>query len=96
MAPIISLLYDAGLIEAQAYHQNAVFEAAVLFARTEGFVVAPETAHAVKAVIEEAKRCAETGEEKVILFNCSGHGFLDLGAYDQYLSGKLPDVNHGK
>lgn len=94
MAPIISLLYDAGLIEAQAYHQNAVFEAAVLFARTEGFVVAPETAHAVKAVIEEAKKCAETGEEKVILFNCSGHGFLDLGAYDQYLSGKLPDVNH--
>ncbi|MBC7216577.1 MAG: TrpB-like pyridoxal phosphate-dependent enzyme [Candidatus Caldatribacterium sp.] len=96
MAPIISLLYDAGLIEAQAYHQNAVFEAAVLFARTEGFVVAPETAHAVKAVIEEAKKCAETGEEKVILFNCSGHGFLDLSAYDQYLSGKLPDVNHGK
>ncbi len=96
MAPIISLLYDAGLIEAQAYHQNAVFEAAVLFARTEGFVVAPETAHAVKAVIEEAKKCAVTGEEKVILFNCSGHGFLDLGAYDQYLSGKLPDVNHGK
>lgn len=94
MAPIISLLYDAGLIEAQAYHQNAVFEAAVLFARTEGFVVAPETAHAVKAVIEEAKKCAEIGEEKVILFNCSGHGFLDLGAYDQYLSGKLPDVNH--
>lgn len=96
MAPIISLLYDAGLIEAQAYHQNAIFEAAVLFARTEGFVVAPETAHAVKAVIEEAKKCAETGEEKVILFNCSGHGFLDLSAYDQYLSGKLPDVNHGK
>uniref|UniRef100_A0A7V4DG41 Tryptophan synthase beta chain n=1 Tax=Candidatus Caldatribacterium californiense TaxID=1454726 RepID=A0A7V4DG41_9BACT len=96
MAPIISLLYDAGLIEAQAYHQNAVFEAAVLFARTEGFVVAPETAHAVKAVVEEAKRCAETGEAKVILFNCSGHGFLDLGAYDQYLSGKLPDVNHEK
>lgn len=96
MAPIISLLYDAGLIEAQAYHQNTVFEAAVLFARTEGFVVAPETAHAVKAVVEEAKKCAETGEEKVILFNCSGHGFLDLGAYDQFLSGKLPDVNHGK
>ncbi len=96
MAPVISLLYDAGLLEAQAYHQNEVFEAAVLFARTEGFVVAPETAHAVKAVIEEAKRCAATGEEKVILFNCSGHGFLDLGAYDQYLSGKLLDVNHGK
>lgn len=96
MAPIISLLYDAGLIEAQAYHQNAVFEAAVLFARTEGFVVAPETAHAVKAVIEEAKKCVATGEEKVILFNCSGHGFLDLGAYDQYLSERLPDVNHEK
>lgn len=96
MAPIISLLYDLGLVEAKAYKQNDVFEAAVIFARTEGLVVAPETAHAVKAVIEEARNCAKTGEEKVILFNCSGHGFLDLGAYDQYLSGKLLDFNHNK
>jgi tryptophan synthase beta chain len=94
MAPIVSLLYDRGLIEAQAYKQNDVFEAAVTFARTEGLVVAPETAHAVKAVIEEAKRCALSGEEKVIVFNCSGHGFLDLGAYELYLTKKLPDVNH--
>lgn len=94
MAPIVSLLYDLGLVEAQAYKQNEVFEAAVTFARTEGLVVAPETAHAVKAVIEEAKKCAASGEEKVIVFNCSGHGFLDLGAYELYLTQKLPDVNH--
>ncbi|MGB9553749.1 MAG: pyridoxal-phosphate dependent enzyme, partial [bacterium] len=94
MAPIISLLYDMGLVEAQAYKQNEVFEAAVTFARTEGLVVAPETAHAVKAVIEEAKKCAASGDEKVIVFNCSGHGFLDLGAYELYLTRQLPDVNH--
>lgn len=94
MAPIVSLLYALGLVEAQAYKQNEVFEAAVTFARTEGLVVAPETAHAVKAVIEEAKKCAASGEEKVIVFNCSGHGFLDLGAYELYLTQKLPDVNH--
>ncbi|MEN3185031.1 MAG: TrpB-like pyridoxal phosphate-dependent enzyme [Atribacterota bacterium] len=94
MAPIVSLLYDLGLVEAQAYKQNEVFEAAVTFARTEGLVVAPETAHAVKAVIEEAKKCAASGEEKVIVFNCSGHGFLDLGAYELYLTQKLPDINH--
>ncbi|NSW75181.1 MAG: TrpB-like pyridoxal phosphate-dependent enzyme [Candidatus Atribacteria bacterium] len=94
MAPIVSLLYALGLVEAQAYKQNEVFEAAVTFARTEGLVVAPETAHAVKAVIEEAKKCTMSGEEKVIVFNCSGHGFLDLGAYELYLTQKLPDVNH--
>ncbi len=94
MAPIVSLLYDLGLVEAQAYKQNEIFEAAMTFARTEGLVVAPETAHAVKAVIEEAKKCALSGEEKVIVFNCSGHGFLDLGAYDLYINQKLPDVNH--
>lgn len=94
MAPIVSLLYDLGLVEAQAYKQNDVFEAAVTFARTEGLVVAPETAHAVKAVIEEAKKCTANGEGKIIVFNCSGHGFLDLGAYELYLTQKLPDVNH--
>ncbi|BER92221.1 TrpB-like pyridoxal phosphate-dependent enzyme [Atrimonas thermophila] len=93
MAPIISLLYDTGYIEAQAYHQSEVFEAALLFARTEGIVVAPESAHAVKACIEEAKKCAEKGEEKIILFNLSGHGFLDLGAYDKFLNEGLPDVS---
>jgi len=57
-------------------------------------VVAPESAHAIKSVIEEAKKCAEKGEEKVILFNLSGHGFLDLGAYDLYINQGLPDINH--
>ena len=91
-SPIISLLVKEGVMEARAYHQVEVFEAAVAFARTEGFVPAPETAHAVKAAIDEAIRCRESGESKCILFNFSGHGFLDLAAYDEYLAGKLSDV----
>jgi len=67
-------------------------EAAVQFARTQGTVPAPETAHAIRAAIDEALAAKETGEEKVILFNYSGHGMLDLGAYDDYLSGKLTDA----
>jgi tryptophan synthase beta chain len=91
-APIISFLVREGLMEARAYHQVEVFEAAVTFARTEGYVPAPETAHAVKAVIDEAVRCRESGESKCIFFNFSGHGLLDLAAYDDYISGKLSDV----
>jgi tryptophan synthase beta chain len=91
-SPIISLLVKEGVMEARAYHQVEVFEAAVAFARTEGFVPAPETAHAVKAAIDEAIRCRESGESKCILFNFSGNGFLDLAAYDEYLAGKLSDV----
>jgi len=91
MAPIISKLYEEKIIEAVAVPQTAIFKAAVDFARTEGIIPAPESAHAVRAAIDEALRCRETGEEKVILFNLSGHGLLDLSAYQQYLEGKLTD-----
>jgi len=90
-APLICLLVNKGIIEARAYHQNPVFEAAVLFARTEGILPAPETAHCIKAGIDEAKKCKETGEEKCIVIAFSGHGHFDLGAYDAYLSKKLED-----
>ncbi|MCS7131218.1 MAG: TrpB-like pyridoxal phosphate-dependent enzyme [Hadesarchaea archaeon] len=93
-APLLCKLVNEGFVEAAAYHQNEVFEAAVLFARTEGFVVAPETAHCVKAAIDEAIRCRQTGEEKVILFANSGHGHFDLAAYDAYMSGKLIDYEY--
>jgi tryptophan synthase beta chain len=92
MAPLVSLLYDAGIIEAVAYPQLTVFEAALLFARVEGLVPAPEAAHAIRAVIDEALKCKETGEAKVIAFNYCGHGYLDLQAYDDYLQGKLEDA----
>jgi len=94
MAPIICVLYDQGYVEAVAYHQNPVFAAAVSFARAEGFLTAPETAHAVKAVMDEALKCKESGESKVILFNNSGHGHFDLAAYDSYLNGKLQDYEY--
>ncbi len=94
MAPLICELYDQGFIEARAYHQNPVFEAAVRFARTEGIIPAPESAHAVRAAIDEALAAKEAGEKRVILFNLSGHGHFDLAAYDQYLSGKLEDYEY--
>jgi tryptophan synthase beta chain len=84
MAPSICALLDQGIAEARAYHQLAVFEAAESFAKAEGFIVAPETAHALRAVYDEAMACKESGESKVILFNNSGHGHFDLGAYDAY------------
>jgi tryptophan synthase beta chain len=90
-SPIISALVRDGRMEAVAYPQGKVFEAAVLFARAEGKVAAPEAAHAIRAVIDEALAAKETGQEKVILFNYCGHGFLDLSAYDDYLSGRLAD-----
>ncbi len=86
-APLLCLLVDQKLIEARAYPQNSVFESALLFARTEGVVPAPETAHAIKAVVDEARRC----KEEVIVFNYSGHGHFDLAAYDAYLGGRLQD-----
>ncbi len=88
-APIICNLVKAGRIEASAYPQSKVFEAAVEFARAQGTIAAPETAHAIRAVIDEALAAKETGEERVILFSYSGHGLLDLGAYDDYLHGRL-------
>jgi len=96
MAPLISALAKAGYIQAVAYHQNEVFAAAVQFARSEGIVPAPETAHAVRAAVDEALRCKESGERKVILFNFSGHGHFDLAAYDAYLGGKLTDLEYSE
>jgi tryptophan synthase beta chain len=91
-APIISNLVENGRMQAVAYPQGKVFDAAVQFARTQGTIPAPETAHAIRAVIDEALAAKESGEEKVILFGYSGHGPLDLGAYDDYLHGRLVDA----
>ncbi|MDD5686945.1 MAG: TrpB-like pyridoxal phosphate-dependent enzyme [Elusimicrobia bacterium] len=90
-SPLLSLLVNKKIIEAVAYPQNAVFESALLFAKTEGFLPAPETAHAIKCVIDEAIRCREKNEAKCIVFNFSGHGHFDLSAYDAYLNKKLQD-----
>ena len=94
MAPIVCSLYNHKLLEAVALHQNEVFEAAISFARAEGFVVAPETAHAVKTTMDEALKCKESGEAKVIVFNNSGHGHFDLASYERYLSGGLEDYSY--
>ena len=91
MAPLISHLYELKMMEARAYPQNPVFEAAVTFTRTQGLLPAPEPSHAIKAAIDEAIRCRESGEAKTILFNLCGHGHFDLTAYDKYLSGNLQD-----
>ncbi|HBI24178.1 MAG TPA: TrpB-like pyridoxal phosphate-dependent enzyme [Nitrospiraceae bacterium] len=91
MAPLVCHLYELGLIEARAYRQNPVFEAALSFARTEGHIPAPETAHAIRAAMDEAIRCRESGESKVIAFNASGHGHFDLTAYQKYMTGELKD-----
>jgi tryptophan synthase beta chain len=90
-SPLVSALVRDGRMEAVAYPQGKVFEAAVQFARAEGKIAAPEAAHAIRAVIDEALAAKETGEERVILFNYCGHGFLDLAAYDDHLHGRLPD-----
>ncbi len=91
-SPIVSLLAKQGHIEALAYPQSKVFEAAVQFARTEGILPAPEPAHAIRAVVDEALRCKEQGRAETIVFNLCGHGHLDLKAYEDYLSGNLLDV----
>ncbi len=90
-APLLSQLVDDRTIEARAYAQNAVFEAAIQFARSEGIVPAPESAHAIRATVDEARAAREAGERRVILFNLSGHGHFDMGAYDAYLAGQLQD-----
>ncbi|MGQ9676407.1 MAG: TrpB-like pyridoxal phosphate-dependent enzyme [Chloroflexota bacterium] len=95
-APLISLLRSEGLLEAVAYHQTAVFEAALTFARTEAIIPAPESAHAIKAAIDEALRCREAGQAKTILFNLSGNGYLDLAAYDDFLRGDLQDIDYSQ
>jgi tryptophan synthase beta chain len=93
MAPVLSVLRDLGLMDAVAYRQNEVFEAAVLFARAEGICPAPESAHAIKAAVDEAVRCRQTGQAKCIVFNLSGHGHFDLASYDKYLAGELEDFD---
>lgn len=91
MAPLVSQVLREGLIEAQALHQLECYEAAVLMAHTEGFISAPETSHAVAMAIREAKQAKEEGKEKVIVFNWSGHGLMDLTGYEAYFDGKLSD-----
>jgi tryptophan synthase beta chain len=93
-APLVSKLLDEGLIEAVAYPQRACFEAAVTFSRSEGIIPAPESSHAIKAAIEEARKADAEGRTRVILFNLSGHGHFDLAAYDQYFAGKLEDFEY--
>jgi len=92
MAPLVSHLKELGLIGAIAYHQTAVFDAGVQFARTEGILPAPEANHAVKGAIDEAIRCREEGVSRAILFNLCGHGHFDMQAYIDYFSGKLRDL----
>lgn len=96
MSPLISLLYDQKMIEAVAYHQNPVFAAALQFARCEAILPAPESAHAIRAAIDEALRCKAEGRKETIIFNLSGHGHFDLAAYDQYLHGQLKDTAYSK
>ena len=86
---IVSQLIKDGLMHGVDIPQLETFEAGLLFARTEGIIPAPESSHAIAATIREAERCKQTGEEKVILFNLSGHGLIDMSAYDQYLNGDL-------
>jgi tryptophan synthase beta chain len=90
-APLVSHLVKDGLVEAKAYKQLEVFASATTFARAEGIIPAPEPAHAIRAVIEEAEQAKRAGEARVILFNLCGHGLMDLAAYDAYFSGKLED-----
>jgi tryptophan synthase beta chain len=91
MAPTVSLGVKLGLIEPVSYYQTECFEAAQLFAKTEGIIPAPETSHAIRAAIVEATRCRETNREECILFSFSGHGICDLGSYDRYFGGQLED-----
>jgi tryptophan synthase beta chain len=92
VAPLVSQLVLDGLIRAEAYTQNEVFTSAVTFARSEGIIPAPEAAHAIHGVLRAVADADEAGDERTVLFNLSGHGHFDLGAYDAYLAGKLEDV----
>jgi tryptophan synthase beta chain len=92
MSPLVSHCKELGLIEAVAYNQVECFEAAVLFARNEGIVPAPESSHAVKGAIVEAMRCKREGKSETILFNLSGHGHFDMMAYQKYFAGEMSDA----
>jgi tryptophan synthase beta chain len=94
MSPLVSLLKNQGLIEAVAVHQLPVFEAAVMFARAEGIIPAPESAHAILAAINEARQAKEEGTARVILFNLSGHGHFDMSSFARYLAGELEDYEY--
>lgn len=94
MSPLVSLLHDTGILEAQAFHQISVFDAAVQFARAEGIIPAPESGHAIRAVLNEALEAKKAGQERVILFNLSGHGHFDMAAYEAYFAGKLQDYEY--
>lgn len=96
MSPLISYLIHKGYMRSVAYNQTEIFEAAKTLAQTEGMITAPETAHSLKFVIDEALKCKKTGEKKVIAMNYSGHGLLDLSAYEQFLAGKLIDYEPEK
>ncbi len=95
-APLLCLLVKEDLVEAKAYHQTDIFRAGQILAKTEGLVTAPETCHSLAAAIDEAREAKKTGEEKVIVYNHSGHGLLDLGGYDDFLSGRLKDYEPTK
>jgi tryptophan synthase beta chain len=94
MAPLVSHLQELGVIESVALHQTETFEKAVQFARVEGIIPGPEPTHAVAEAMLEAERAKEAGEEKVILFNLSGHGHFDMAAYQAHLGGELVDYEH--
>jgi tryptophan synthase beta chain len=94
MSPLVSLLKDQGIIQARAVHQRPTFEAGIQFARTEGIVPAPESAHAIRVAIDEALEAREEGRTRVILFGLSGHGHFDLSAYERYMSGLLEDYEY--
>ena len=94
MAPTVSQCVVEGLMEPKAYGQVDTYKAGLLIAKTEGFIPAPETNHALACVVDEAQKCKEEGKEKVILFNFSGHGVIDLGAYEKFLAGQLTDYDY--
>ncbi len=94
MAPMVSLLKENGLIEAQSVHQRACFDAGVQFARTEGILPAPESTHAIKVAVDQAIEARDAGEQRVILFNLSGHGHFDLVSYEKYMQGSLEDYEY--
>ena len=91
MSPIVSKLYHDGYIKARSVAQTAVFEAATLFARTEGTLPAPESSHAIRVAMDEAIKCRETGEAKTILFGLTGTGYFDMSAYQAYNNGTMSD-----
>ncbi len=93
-APLVSQLVNAGVIEARAVGQTGCFEAAVAFSRAEGIIPAPESSHAIRGAIDEALQAKQEGKEKVILFNLSGHGHVDMAAYDAYFAGELEDFEY--